>query len=349
MLFPKYLKRPLSSESHGTSCTTAMQQRALQRFGRQSSAYFAFQPDVLCFAGSSGGLLHYGQQSTPLGPVNLVFTNPLACQTDMADLIAEFEAHTSHPCVYLAVDRDVASVLRDRDYRINQIGAESKIDLNTFDLRGRAKKQLRHASHFGERHGCEVRELNWHEVDAAEVHAVSESWLSHKNVKHRELRYVTRPPVFGEEWGVRKFYCYQGNRLLGFVFFDPYYSQGRLQGYCANILRAMPEKSTNGVLDFIILSAMDVFRAEGVSELSLGIAPLQAIEAEPGERSVVRIISQLFYEYGNGMYAFKGLAYHKTRYRPTLTPWYLCSKNISLLRLYWAMLFGLRVLGRAER
>ncbi len=345
----------LFSPARYTSCShrehfsqpISVQREALVQFGRQSSAYFIFQPDVRCFKGRDGGLLHYGRQRTPLGPVNLIFTNPLTSGAQMPHLIEEFECGQSCPNVYLAVDQCVADVLRGRAYHVNQIGAEHKLDLTSFTVQGKAKKQLRHASHFGQRQGGEVRELPWNQVNANEVVAVSRRWLENKSVKQRELRYVTRPPVFDEEWGVRKFYCYQGGRLLGFIFFDPYFEQGALRGYCANILRALPEKSANGVLDFIMLAAIEVFQAEGVQELSLGVAPLQNIEAEPGERASIRLISRLLFEYGNSVYAFKGLAYHKTRYRPQLTPWYLCSKDISLLRLYWSMLSGLRVVGAA--
>jgi lysylphosphatidylglycerol synthetase-like protein (DUF2156 family) len=59
-------------------------------------------------------------------------------------------------------------------------------------------------------------------------------------------------------------------------------------------------------------------------------------------------LSQSLYEYGNSLYSFKGLAYHKTRYRPIETPWYLCTKDVSLFRAYWGLMFGLKVLGSKE-
>lgn len=317
-------------------------------YGRQSSAYFIFQDNVECFHGRNGGRVHYGVQKTPLGSVNIVFTNPLCPSSEMKQLLEEFLAVQTVPTLFDPVDKEAADALRELGYYINQIGCESRIILNDFDLSGHKKKQLRHASNFGNRHQCEVKELLWSEVDAAQVKNVSIQWLRSKGVNNRELQYATRPPVYGDEWQVRKFYCMQGDRILAYVFFDPYYNNGKLAGYCANILRSIPGKECSGALDFVILEAIKQFRDEGVPELSLGVTPLQNIQKEPGERRSIRLISKLFNEYGNSLYAFKGLAYHKSRYRPIETPWYFCTKDVSLLRTYWGILFGLKVLGGKE-
>jgi len=318
---------------------------AFLKWGRQSSAYFVFQEGVKRFDGSQGGQVHYAVQKTPLGSVNLVFTNPLCHPGGMPHLLMEFEQAATVPNVYVAVNDEVANCLQSRAYNINRIGTESRITLGDFNVRGKKKKQLRHASHFGERVGAQVQELMWDEVDADQVKTLSLQWRASKGVKRRELKYATRPPVYGDEWGVRKFYCKHNGRVIAFVFFDPYFEQGQLKGYCANILRSSPSKEFNGALDYTILEAINVFRREGVSELSLGIAPLQNIQPNQNERRSIRLISRLFYDYGNRLYSFRGLAYHKSRYRPIETPWYLCSRQISLFRLYWALLFGLKVLG----
>src|SRR5690554_7268646 len=49
----------------------------------------------------------------------------------------------------------------------------------------------------------------------------------------------------GDEWGVRKFYAYIDGQLAGYVFFDPWFHDGRIGGYCANILRARSEEHTS--------------------------------------------------------------------------------------------------------
>lgn len=319
------------------------------RYGRQSSAYFLFQDGVQCYRSSGGGRVHFAPCKTPFGDVNLVFTDPLCAVQDMSALLHEFDQAQAVPNLYVSVSAQVADPLRQQGYAINQIGTESRINLADFYLHGKKKKQLRHASHFGERNQCVVEELSWNQVDEAQIKAISLAWLRSKGVHNRELKYATRPPVFDDEWKVRKFFCKHQGDIVGYVFFDPYYDAGQLRGYCANILRAKPEKACNGALDFTVLEAIKIFQKEGVPELSLGVAPFSNIRPDPDERRVIRWISQSMYDYGNRLYSFKGLAYHKSRYRPYLTPWYLCTpRSTSLLRSYWALMFGLKVLGGRE-
>lgn len=325
--------------------TSSVRHRFLQ-YGRQSSAYFLFQPGVERFAHPYLGDVYYMQQKTPLGAVNIVYIDPLCEREHMDQLIDAFLQQHTLPTVFVGVTSDVANPLRERGYHVNHFGLESRIELASFTVQGKKKKQLRHASHFGERTGAVVKELSWDEVDQQQVQAVSRHWLHTKDVRDRELHYLTRPPVFGDEWLVRKFYCIKDEKILGYVFFDPYYEEGELVGYCANILRAEPDKESNGALDFIILEAMKTFRREGLRELSLGMAPLYGVEEVEGDRKLVRNLAKGIYNYGNDLYAFKGLAYHKSRYRPIETPWYICTKDISLFRLVWAMAFGMGVLGK---
>lgn len=323
--------------------------QAFEQHGRQSSAYFIFQKNVHHFVSKNEmGSVCYARQITPLGRVNIVFTNPLCARSNMSALLTEFLASQCLPTLFVAVDQEVADVLRPLGYYINQTGSESRIPLKSFALHGPKKKQLRHASNFGRRQNCLVKELNWGDVDAEQVRNLSALWRKSKGVSSREMQYVTRPPVFGDEWRVRKFYCMQGLKILAYVFFDPYFKDGKLVGYCANILRALPERECNGAIDYTILEAIKVFQAEGIPELSLGVAPLSNIQKDQNDRKGARWFSQLFYNYGNRLYACKAVAYHKSRYRPIETSWYLCTKDVSLFKAYWGLLFGLKVLGSKE-
>lgn len=317
-------------------------------YSRQSSAYFLFQPGVQVFRGAQGGRVHYARQSTPFGAINFVLNNPLCAREDMPALLEEFDQSQTVPNIYVAVDSEVADVLRTRSYSVNEVGVESAIPLADFNLHGKKKKQLRHASHFGERTGCEVKELSWSEVDGEQVWDISLNWIHSKVINNREIRYSTRPAVFDDEWQVRKFYCMHGDQVIAYVFFDPYYEDGHLKGYCANILRARKDHQWNGALDFTVLEAIKTFRQEGVPAVSLGVSPFHHIKPDADERKLVRWISHWFYEHGNYFYSFKSLAYHKSRYRPEETPWFLCMKNVSLARAYWGILFGLKALGSKE-
>ena len=323
-------------------------QRLIARFGGQSSAYFNLQEGVQRFGIDEVGFIAYFPMRTIMGRVNVVFANPVCDPAARPWLMRAFLNRVPGRTFFVGIDADVARDLRAIGYNINEMGTEFSIPIADFDVKGKHKKQLRHAANLGERCGVVVREQTWDEVDQAQVMQISDAWRSHKAVSSRELRLLTRPPVFNDEWGVRKFYCYDGDRLLGYVFFDPYYKNGKVVGYTANILRQQFDNVPSGLLDFIILEAMNIFRAEGIEWLSLGISPLHGVAPVEGERKIVRKICSFLYEHGNKFYAFKALAYHKSRYRGIETKWYVATDDIPALKVAWTILRGTGILGQVK-
>lgn len=329
--------------------SSAQCQRLIKRFGTQSSAYFNMQEGALRFGMEDVGFVAYLPLRTLMGLVNVVFTNPVCDPSTQPVLLRRFLDELPGRKMFVGIDADVARDLRAIGFKINEMGTEFSIRIEDFNVEGKHKKQLRHAANLGKRCGIDVREQRWHDVDQKAVQNISDQWRSHKAVSNNELRLLTRPPVFNEEWGVRKFYAYdKTGKMLAYVFFDPFYQGGKVVGYTANILRQDKGDVPAGLLDFVILEAMEIFRAEGIELLSLGISPLYNIEAMPGDRAGLRKVCQTLYEKGNKFYAFKALAYHKTRYRCEESKWYMATDDISVMKICWTMLRGTGVMGQAR-
>lgn len=321
-------------------CDPHVSEQFLRAYGRQSSSYFALQPDCHHYLDRRLGFVPYVPVSLLGQRVNVVPTRPLAADEDMARLLAAFDQEVPGQALFVGVDRAMARALSDRGYDSTMMGTEFSINPASFSVRGKAMKQLRHARNLHRRCNVRVEEQTASLVSRRQVEEISGSWRQNKAVKQRELGLLTRPPVFDDEWGVRKFYAFVDDTLAAYVFFDPYFTDGRLQGYCANILRASPETNRLGVLDHIMLKAIEAFRAEGVTEVSLGIAPLHGIRPFPDDRPGLRWAQQGLYRYGNRLYAFAPLAYHKSRYRGRETPWFVCARSISSLRVVATLLKG---------
>ena len=330
------------------SLSRAQCEQLVRRYGTQSSAYFNLQSDVQRFGAPGLGFIAYAPVHTFFGRVNIVFSNPVCGANARLWLLRECIRQVPGAFIFSGIDAETANDLETLGYSINGMGSEFRVRIPEFSVAGKHKKQLRHASNLGHRHGLNVLEQRAAEVDLDQLRQVSENWRRHKTVKRHELRLLTRPPVLDDEWGVRKFYAYQGSRLLGCVFFDPFFDQGRVVGYTANILRQDPENSPSGLLDYIILRAMDRFREEGIEYLSLGISPLHNVRARPGDSWTIRKTCQMLYEYGNDFYAFKALAYHKTRYRGEETPWYLATRQTPAIKVAWSMLRGTGIVGQPQ-
>lgn len=321
-------------------------QELMKRYGYQSSAYFTLQSGVERFGIEGVGFVAYAPVKTLLGRVNVVFANPVCHDRGRRWLLQEFINTVSGRVLFVGVDGGAAEDLRELGYTINEMGTEFSFRIPGFSVSGKDKKQLRHAANLGKRQNLIVIEQTAEEADLASAHRISDGWRLSKAVKQRELRLLTRPPEFDDEWGVRKFYCYQDGHLLGYVFFDPFFKNDKVIGYTANVLRQDTENSPSGLLDYIILEAMKTFEKEGIEQVSLGISPVYNVQAHAGDSKIIRGICRFLYEKGNHFYAFKALSYHKSRYRAKEAKWYLASKDTPVLTLLWTVLRGTGILGR---
>ena len=100
-------------------------------------------------------------------------------------------------------------------------------------------------------------------------------------------------------------------RIETFATWFPY-DQGK--GYCLDLMRGRAE--ARDVMDFLIVEAIDHFKALGVEEISLGNAPLANVNAEqglenPGERAV-----KFLFDNFNQLYGYKSLFDFKRKYHP---------------------------------
>jgi lysylphosphatidylglycerol synthetase-like protein (DUF2156 family) len=293
------------------------------QFGIRPDAYFNLQPGVSYFDLPGVGFLSYYVQRGIFTPVPIVFTRPVCASAHLRTLIAAFLRTLRGRPLFMGMDYETALVLAGFGFTVNVIGAEFNIALADYSIQGSRMKYLRTVLHNGAK-GIEVRELHWHEVDAREVERISAEWMRGKKVSSRELRLLTRPPEFGDAWEVRKFYCFKNGRMVGYVFFDPFFRAGTIVGYTANILRVEPGLKPPGVLDYAILTAIRTFQREQRETLSLGISPLYDIKPVSGETVRLRKLLELMYNRLGFLYNFRQLAFHKTRYRATESAVYCC-------------------------
>jgi len=316
----------------------------LLEYGSQSNAYFHNQEDLRYFHLEGVGFVSYHLQRGWGRPVPLVFLKPLCADGQLRHLLAAFLAELGPRAVFMGMDAQAASVLGELGFSVNEFGVEFTVPVQTHRVEGRAMRHLRSVRNYASR-GVEVKELAQAQAPLEETRRVSDQWLGQRRVSRRELRFLTRPPQFGEDWGVRKFYAFKEGKLVGFVFFDPFFRGGRCIGYCANILRCIPDPRPPGILDFVILQAMARFREEGIQSLALGVAPLHGLEPCPGEDRLLRWCGQALYRWGGPLYNFRDLAYHKSLYRGQAQKVYFCKRGIGILATFLLSLRATNVLG----
>lgn len=287
----------------------------LRRNGRGSLSYSALQEGMLWFVKPGVGLVQYEQLETVIHNA-ICLGDPISPPEAMEGLIGEF-LERFHDPIFIHLSKDAAKLLEKSGFFINEMGHETIIDIANFSLSGSKKEFLRSQRNRAQKDGVAVMELQDANVSAEKLRRISEEWMHKKAVHDHELAFLVRPAVFENEPDVRKFVAIHRDEVIGFVFFDPMYRDGKVYGYMANILRTLGERSYS-ITDFIILEALEKFRAEGIEELSLGFSPFSDV-ADTGEFKYSKPLHDLFkytYEHANYLYSFKSLSFHKERYRP---------------------------------
>ncbi len=199
-------------------------------------------------------------------------------------------------------------------YRAQHMGVETIINIEKFDLKGKAKTKVRRWINTAANAGVKVVELEHTDHGLLkELTSISDEWLKSKINKH-ELNLLTRKINFSGESDTRTFYAMIEDRIIAFITFDPMYEDGRIIGFYADLCRERTS-TPNGTSDIIIDFARKKFKQEGYKYISLGLSPLAEINNIHGfDIPLIRMILKINYNYGNRYYAFKGVSFHKSAY-----------------------------------
>ena len=307
----------------------------LRQHGSFSQAYSAaLQPGLQHF-GNRNGFLAY----RVVGSTTMVLSDPVAPADLHVELIARFLGEHSD-VGFWQISRSVAEILASRGFFINEIGPENRIDLAAYDFSGREKRNLRNALNRLIKSGHIIKEASIGEVGEDRVRMVSESWRQMHTVRNREVAFLSRPMVIGEELDIRTIFTFgpDGN-LVAFAVYDPIYECGQVVGYTAQHSRHRTDA------DSLVQTAMrrfaiERFKAEGKKCLFLGLAPLASIDDKdflPYRNWLVRRSFRFAYESGlfnRYIYPLKAIHAHKRQFRgSTDQTYYAFNRTPSLPRL----------------
>lgn len=258
----------LKAKHPNLSTTAGFRLDKLKQFGFGSLAYSSLQAGMQYYMHEELGYVSY----VPLGDSPdsvLVLSDPICSREKLKEFMDEFLKVRKDP-VFLHISHAVACDLNDRGYVVNELGVETIIEIQDFELAGNKKQQLKQARNRAQKDGIKVRELL--SVDDSFLRAlkqISDDWIKQKVAGNSEMKFLVRPIIYVDEVDVRRFIAIKDDVIVGFVIFDPMYENGEVVGYIANQLRSNYEKGFS-VVDYIILEALKTFKEEGKRDLSLG-------------------------------------------------------------------------------
>lgn len=305
----------------------------VQRFGSHSLAYSILQPGLRYWGSATRGVAAYRKN---VG--QCTFLGDPACPPEMLDTFLTELLAAFPRALFMQIHENTATSLRNLGHHITPVGVENDIDTATFSLRGRRMADLRHYRNKARAGNVSVEEQLDSVALRRVLRPVSNAWLPQKSWIGRELEFLARPFTAEPEAGVRIFTGSIDGRVVAFVVLDPLYGEGKVTGFSVTILRHYRE-IPEGTVDYIILGAITALAAEGIPLLSLGVSPFQRLEALGARHGVgspvIFGLYRLLRRWGNPIYHFRGLSFHKSRYRAREIPVFTASPGpIGLWPLY---------------
>lgn len=303
----------------------------LREHGGEALAYPTLQAGMEYFIDECGYIAYVTVRHPVFSrnPKPITFSDPVCAPADYLKIIRNFLAR--HPrSVFTCISEACAQVLRGMNFKVNCIGYEAELPVQTYNTKGNWKEldMIKRARNEARREGISIREEIIEHVNGAQLAAVSSKWIGAKKVYDREIWIYARRPVFETEPDVRKFVAYdRAGRVAGFVFYDPMYRAGRIFGYAANISRS-DEQRFGRLATAIHMEAMEQFKAEGKETLNLCLAPFAKLnDGRFNDDWGAKKFLELSAKYGGGIYNFTGLAFHKSKYRGSEKCLYFASQS----------------------
>jgi lysylphosphatidylglycerol synthetase-like protein (DUF2156 family) len=308
-LFPGDSLRSASGAAARSNLSFDFRLAQLRQHGYFTLAYSAAFQEGLEYFGNDDGFLAY----TMVGGTALVLADPVTSSESREGLIRAFVQAKSDVC-FCQASRPTAELLAGMGFWVNEMGTETRIDLTNYK-----RKSLRTASKRTAKSGYVIKECTAASVGIDRIQIVSERWRQTRTYKGREVCFVNRPVVLGDEVDVRKFFAFdRDGNLVAFAFYDPIYQDGEVVGYSTSFKRRVPE-ADSFICSAILQAAIDAFRQEGRKWLHLGLSPMADIEDKDFRHSA--LMSRYFRHafrcplFNRFVYPLQGHATHKSEFR----------------------------------
>ena len=301
----------------------------LRSFGSNSLSFSIFQSGMKFFDVPEMGFVAYKNQ----WGTSFVLSEPVCSEADKPRLIDRFLAYKPNT-VFVQISEKTTRLLHaSHRFYGAQLGIESDIDLPGWTLSGKKKQVLRTALNQARKQGVVIREG----TGDRQEDDLTRRWLKSRSASRAEIGFLIRPKEMGCREGVRKFYAYLGQRLIGFVFFDPVFENDRLIGYVPNISR-FSRDFKQGIFYCLIIHATKVFSSEGIQKIHLGLSPAVTDEVpKVFESRMLKKLIRFTYQHGNRLYNFKGLHFSKSRFRGTERNVYCAHRHVLPLKNFVCM------------
>jgi phosphatidylglycerol lysyltransferase len=271
--------------------------------------------------------------------------DPVGSEAARADLVWTFrELAERHRYKAVFYEIEDLSLYVDAGFLLLKLGEEARVPLGTFSLEGGARKGLRQTHRQVTRDGCTFEVIPAPEVrkHLRELRAVSDAWLTQKNVREKGFslgffagEYLGHFPCAlvrreGQIVAFANVWCGGDKHEVSIDLMR--YRSATIQGSAGPKRGAAPvpgEDSADvvapaNVMEYLFIELMLWGKGEGYAWFNLGMAPLSGIP----QRHLAPIWNRatgLVFRYGEQFYGFEGLRRYKQKFHPVWRPKYLAT------------------------
>lgn len=266
----------------------------------------------------------------------------IAGQAAQADLLTAFLAYARaqrRKVVAVQLMRRDAGLYAGHGFTVNQFGADYARETACFSLAGKKHMQLRNKVSRARRAGVSVAEADSEQV-GAQLDEIDRAWLRAKGRHVKELKLMV-----GERGGPaqprRRLFVAtdEAGTALGYVSFSPVH--GKQSGWLHDLSRRRPD-APPGVLELIVVTAVEAFKAEQAPYFHFGFTPFTSLSPQhevPGASRVTARLLRLLAAHGSALYPAADQLAYKEKWGPDLVqPEYIAFQGGISLRCLWDLL-----------
>ncbi|MCB0568520.1 MAG: lysylphosphatidylglycerol synthetase family protein [Phaeodactylibacter sp.] len=318
LFFAFMLLRPYIFQAEPEAESRQQAQSLLGLYGRSSLDYFKTYTDKLLFFTADGQAFVSFRATSQFA---VALENPVAADAKQVEkAVIEFDEYCRRNglrTVYYRIPERDRPLYEKLNKKLLPIGEDATVNLDTFNLQGKDKKDMRNAVNKLERMGYTFRAYPPPQKDGflQQLRAVSDDWL--RDTGRAEL--VFSQGLFDEkalkEHTILTVESQEG-KIVSFVNQIPDYRPGEAN---FDLMRKTAD-APNGAMDFLFVKMLEYFKAQGFHYCNLGMVPMSGIEKATNAQEAAL---KLAYERIGQFAHYRSLRAHKEKFEPDWTMTYL--------------------------
>jgi phosphatidylglycerol lysyltransferase len=297
----------------------------LAAHGRTTQDFFKIWPDKSFFFSKSGrSFVAFGVAHN----FAVVLGDPSGPTDEFPELIRKFSEYCRLNDWRLAFHQatpEVLDIYRRQGFRKFKVGDDAIVDLKTFNLEGKAHKDIRTKFNQLEKTGIHVARYDAPIPNDVLLHLrkVSDEWLQLPGRRERgftlglfDADYVRSTTVVAAVDGQ--------NRILAFVNLVPSYKKGEAT---IDLMRRRTD-APNGIMDYLFGKLFIELKKDGYHRFNMGMVPMGGFQ-QYETVSVSEKVIHRFFQRLNFLFSFSGLRAYKAKFASFWEPRYIVYRNIS--------------------